>query len=97
IDATVACHPSKPSFQMRGIIDCREVSVQLQKDILRELFRDTSITKKLIRQAEHHAFVTAHNLPERRRIALCRAFESLLHTLRLFGHDLLPTDVYATG
>jgi hypothetical protein len=57
VDASPAGHLPQPEHQVRPRLDRTQIPVQFQKNLLRRFFRQASVVKKMVGQAEYHALV----------------------------------------
>jgi hypothetical protein len=92
VDAQVAADADQPGLEVGAAVEGIERLVQLQENVLREVFGLVVAADELIGDVEHPAPVRADNRLPRRLIAIKTALNDFVHRLRgrrFKGHDAL--------
>src|SRR6478735_5739700 len=89
VDAAVGRDPSQPVRKVRRRLYAIERLKQLQKDFLRQVFRQRPVLEEVIGNAEDHALVLAHQFGKGLRIAHDRPSQRQLEPIVFKSRRLL--------
>src|SRR5689334_12402014 len=70
INAAVGRDPPQPIRKVRGRLYAVQPLMQLQENLLRQVFRQGTVPQKVISDAENHALVLPHQFGKRQRVSL---------------------------
>src|SRR5262249_54148427 len=73
VDAAPRGHLSQPEDQMRTRLDLRQVAIELQENVLRDLLAAMAVAEEVPRDAEDHRLVVGDQGGERVAVAALRA------------------------
>ena len=62
VDAAITGRTAQPVDHVLRRIQRRQVLMELQEDLLRHFLRQRAIVQKMVRDAEYHPLVFAHDL-----------------------------------
>jgi hypothetical protein len=62
VNAPIGRNLSQPVRQVRRRLDSIDALKQLQKNFLRQVFRQRAVLKKVVGNAENHALMLAHQI-----------------------------------
>jgi hypothetical protein len=89
VDAAVGRDPPQPVRKVSGRLYAIEVLVQLQKNLLRQVFRQRAVLQEVIGDAEHHALVLAHQFGKGQPVTLHRLCQRQVEPIVLKSRNLL--------
>jgi len=61
VQATMACNLPQPEYQVRTRLNVREIPIQAQEDILRQLLCNRPVAEEMIGHAIHQSLMVSHS------------------------------------